>query len=115
MDTESKHKDLYIPSLPMWWFVKARCLPGASLGVGCLIWFLYKTSGSKSSLRFSRRTYGLAKVSRYCVRRALVNLEEAGLIVVERSRSKAPLVTVVSDEKKSLALEKKLWSRSRSK
>src|SRR6266511_3367639 len=100
-------RELYIPPLPMRWFVKACSLPGGALGVGCLIWFRYKTSGEKFPLRFSRRNYEFANISRYCVRRALVGLEKAGLIMVERNRSKAPLITVVLDEKKSSALEKR--------
>ena len=98
MGKESKYKNLYIPPIPLWWFIRASSLPGSSLAVGCLIWFLLKTSQTQSPLKFSRRRYMFVKCSRYSVRRGLASLEKAGLIEVERNQGKAPLITVVTDE-----------------
>jgi hypothetical protein len=92
-----EHKQFYIPTIPLWWFLAASMLPGKALAVGCQLWFVYAVNKRKSPFKFS---WQYLKVRRPVRRRALVALEKSGLITVKRLDGKAPLVTITLDQKK---------------
>jgi hypothetical protein len=97
-----KAKDFeFIPPIPWWWSLEASFLPGKAHYVGCLIWLCYRLSGSKKfPIKFSRRYYASTALHRNTIRLGLRNLEKAGLIRVQRAKSKAPLVTIILDRGK---------------
>ena len=79
--------------VPLAWLEVAAKLPGRSLHVGIALWYAAGVTqsasvhlGNISSLRF-----GLDRNAKY---RALVWLERAGLIAVERKLGRVPLVTI---------------------
>ena len=76
------------------WLETAAKLPGRSLHVGLLLWYLAGPAQSASvhlsntlSLRF-----GVDRNAKY---RALLSLEGAGLIVTIRRRGRSPWVTIL--------------------
>lgn len=76
------------------WLSKAAQLPGKSLHVGVALWFMGEILKSAvvplSNLAGLR--FGLDRNSKY---RALVWLERANLIAVERRTGRAPVVTIL--------------------
>ena len=80
--------------MPEYWVSGASCLPGKSWHVACAIWVSAKMS-KKSSIKLSPSLLARFSVDRYSGYRALRKLEEAGLVVVDRHRGRAPQVTIV--------------------
>ena len=84
--------------VPLEWLIEAAKLPGKSLHVGVVLWFL---SGLKKSREVTfapsrRREFGIGRHASY---RALKCLEMAGLVRLKRKRGRAPLVTIVEAER----------------
>src|SRR5215475_8735592 len=104
-----EHKDFFVPTIPYWWHLTAFSLPGKAHAVGSQLWFCYKVSGGKSPVRISRQWFSLVKVSRYTVRRALIDLEKAGLITVKKYKGRAPLITITTIKSKVPVLRKE-WA-----
>jgi hypothetical protein len=80
--------------VPLPWFKVAARLPGRSLHVGMVLWYVAGLSGSVSvhlsntlCLRF-----GLDRNAKY---RALRSLGDAKLVAVTRKRGRSPLVTIL--------------------
>src|SRR5262245_37031426 len=98
-----EHNDFFVPTIPYWWHLIACTLPGKAhavgsqlwfcyrVAVGSQLWFCYRVSGSKSPVKLSRQWFSLMKFSRYTVRRALLDLEKAGLITAKKVKGRAPL------------------------
>jgi hypothetical protein len=101
-----EHKDFFVPTIPYWWHLIACTLPGKAHAVGSQLWFCYRVSGSKSPVKLSRQWFSLMKFSRYTVRRALLDLEKAGLITAKKVKGRAPLITITTDKKKVPVLHK---------
>lgn len=77
--------------LPLDWLDRAAALPGRAFHVG--VWLFYlKGVKRTSTVRLSGAKFGL---TRWTVQRGLHELERAGLVTVERSIGKAPLVTLL--------------------
>ena len=91
---QSKAKDPYVRTIPLPWLEQASRLPGKSLHVGIVLWYLSGVSKSQTvkltRLRLSR--FGLLPETG---RRGLRMLEEAKLVDVKRSGNKSPTVTLV--------------------
>ena len=94
----AQHEDRgYFPCpIPVRWLETAAKLPGRSLHVGLLLWYVAGSAQSASvhlsntlSLRF-----GVDRNAKY---RALLSLEGAGLIAAKRRRGRSPLVTILQD------------------
>ena len=80
--------------VPLAWLETAAKLPGRSLHVGLVLWYVVGLSRSPSvylsnilCLRF-----GVDRNAKY---RALLSLEGAGLALVSRKRGQSPFVTVL--------------------
>lgn len=88
----------FLAAIPMKWLERAARLPGSALAVALLIRHLYKMRGPDpvvlSNIQADR--FG---VSASAKRRALTELEEAGLIgIVEQLPGRAPLVVPLDAE-----------------
>jgi hypothetical protein len=75
-------------------FVEAAMLPGRCLHVGIAIWYLAGL-GRREVVELRPNVLRLFGVSRYAGYRALLHLEQAGLVDVERNRGRSAIVTIV--------------------
>jgi len=83
--------------VPLAWLEAAARLPGKSLHAGVALWYAAGLSRS-SAVRLSNiagEAFGLDRNAKY---RALVWLEGAGLVKVERKLGRAPIVTILRVE-----------------
>ena len=80
--------------IPLDWITKAAGAKGKTLHVGMTLWFL---SGLKRSCKvaLSQSKLRLFGVSRQASYRALLRLEDAGLVSVERHPGRNPMVTIL--------------------
>ena len=80
--------------IPLIWLIKASCLPGRTLEVAIVLWFL---SGVKKSkvIALPNKILSEFGVDRYAKKRALDRLEEAGLVSVSQSTGRSPIVTIL--------------------
>jgi hypothetical protein len=85
--------------VPLSWLASAAQLPGKSLHLGIVLWFL---AGLKNTRSVSLSSSVLQRfgVDRSAKRRALSQLETAGLVSVHRHSGCNPLVTILSDQEK---------------
>lgn len=79
--------------LPLTWMQTAAGLPGQTLAVGLALWYL---AGLRKAMTvpLSNELVAPFGVTSHSKRRALLQLEQAGLIAVKRSKSKSPEVTI---------------------
>ena len=80
--------------IPLAWLEVAALLPGKSLHAGVALWYAAGRAKSASVplSNIASQHFGLDRNAKY---RALVWLEEAGLIAVERKLGRAPVVTLL--------------------
>jgi hypothetical protein len=83
--------------VPLAWLCSAGRLPGKALHIGVALWFLAGMKNTRS-VWLTSTVLQLFGVDRNAKRRALVWLEEAGLIIVERHPGRNPLVTLLDAE-----------------
>jgi hypothetical protein len=81
--------------VPLAWLALAAQLPGKSLHVGVVVWFLAGLKKTKT-VSLSSKQAQLFGVDRHAKRRALAWLEQAGLVAVERRSGRNPRVTLLS-------------------
>ena len=92
---QSKAKDPYVRTIPLPWIQQAFRLPGKSLHVGIVLWYLAGVSKSLT-VKWTRswlRRFGLHHETG---RRGLHALEKTKLVVVKRSGKKSPCVTLLT-------------------
>jgi hypothetical protein len=82
--------------IPWNWLTIAAQLPGKALHLGIAIWFLSAVKRSRV-IKLSPSILATLGVSRYAAYRALLTLEKAGLILVERHLGRKSVVTLVGD------------------
>jgi DNA-binding transcriptional ArsR family regulator len=75
---------------------KAACLLGKTMNTATALWFLNGLHSGRS-FKFTRSTYEKFGVSRFAVSKHLKDVEESGLIAVERSSDRAPIVMVIEE------------------
>jgi len=80
--------------VPWSWIEKAARLPGSTLAVGLALWRLAGAMKSKTIRLANSETEALG-VGRSAKSRALVELEQAGLVTVERRSGCLPKVTIL--------------------
>jgi hypothetical protein len=87
-------KDVFV-KVPLWWIEQATRATRSPQALVC-IWLLHLAWQAKS-MTFPLPNDRLAKrgADRQVKRRALANLEKAGLITVDRRSGKTPKVTLV--------------------
>jgi hypothetical protein len=88
------HKETFV-KVPLWWFeqaTRATKTPQAFVAV----WLLHRSWKAKSTtFPVSNSHLGERGADRRIKRRALANLEKAGLITIERRNGRAPRVTLI--------------------
>jgi hypothetical protein len=80
--------------VPLTWLARAGQLPGKSLHLGIVLWFLAGLKNTRS-VSLPSSVLQLFGVDRSAKRRALDWLEKAGLVAVERYPGCNPLVTLL--------------------
>ena len=96
---QSKAQEPYVRTIPLPWIQQAFRLPGKSLHVGIVLWYLAGVSKSLT-VKLTRswlRRFGLHPETG---RRGLHALERAKLVHVERSGKKSPWVTLLTRSSK---------------
>lgn len=95
-ESAQRNQSQYIGGrIPTWWIKRAAMLPGKSLAVGLVIWFLRGVTRSTKDLVISTKRvaeYGVSRKSRH---EALKALESGGLIRVDKRRGRSPRVTLL--------------------
>ncbi|MBL8025019.1 MAG: helix-turn-helix transcriptional regulator [Fibrobacteres bacterium] len=86
--------------IPLGWIQEAAKLPGKSLGVGMVLFFLAGVSKSRSDIRLSSLELRKLGISRHSAYRALRKLESARLINVIRKRGRLPVVSIIDNKTK---------------
>jgi hypothetical protein len=81
--------------LPLAWMTTAGLLPGKSLHVGLVLWYLAGLTKS-TSVRLGAKPLERFGVSRDAKYEALRRLESAGLISVKQQPGQAPWVTIIA-------------------
>ncbi len=91
---QSRARDPYVRTIPLPWIQQASRLPGKSLHVGIVLWYL---AGVSKSLTVKLTRSGLRRFGLHheTGRRGLRALEKAKLVGVKRSGKKSPYVTLV--------------------
>lgn len=80
--------------LPLAWIHRAAALPGKALHVALGMWFVSGLCRS-ATFAFKRKVAAEMGVSPDATYDALTNLEEAGLVRVNRHRGRSPVVTII--------------------
>ena len=81
--------------LPLPWLRSAAALPGKALHVGLAIWYQHGLQWSDTRHTVSNELAAEFGADRYAKKRALLQLERAGLVKVEQSGKRAPRVTLL--------------------
>ena len=83
--------------IPLAWLEAAARLPGKSLHTGLALWFSAGVTRSSSVplSNIASQRFGIDRNAKY---RALIWLERAGLVSVERGPGRAPMVTIRNRE-----------------
>jgi DNA-binding MarR family transcriptional regulator len=76
------------------WLQAAALLSGKAFHIGIAIWYLVGLNKDRT-VKLSKKIREGFGVDRYATRRALDNLEQAGLITTERHAGRLPVVTVL--------------------
>ena len=80
--------------IPLSWLKAAAWLPGRTLHIGIVLWFLVGVCKLKG-VKFSYRQAGEFGIGRHAAYRGLTKLERAGLVIVHRHRGRSPVVKVL--------------------
>jgi DNA-binding transcriptional ArsR family regulator len=80
--------------IPLKWILAASELPGKSLEISMVLWFL-KGVTRKHTIKLSGKLIRSFGVSRSTLYRGLAKMENAGLISVQRQIGRSPMVTIL--------------------
>ena len=83
--------------IPLGWITKAAGVEGKTLHVAIALWFLagLKRSHKVALPRSTLRRFGVSRQASY---RALLRLEDAGLVSVDRHPGRNAIVTILSTD-----------------
>jgi hypothetical protein len=100
--TRPKGEEFLRGPIPMWWLQQAAQLPGPTVELGIVLW---RMAFLRNDMAVQLTSTGLQEmnVDRSAKLRALMNMEKAGLIKVERKHGKNPVVTIVDERGPELA------------
>jgi len=82
--------------IPLAWLSAAGRLPGRSLHVGVLIWFLSGLHRGARTVKLTAQWRGSMGLERHAASRALERLQRAGLVEVDRKPGRSPRVTLLA-------------------
>jgi DNA-binding transcriptional ArsR family regulator len=96
--TSKKNSDYrYIKGpISLEWLVTASKLPGKSLQISMALWFL-KGVTRKNTVKLSGKLVRSFGVSRSTLYRGLTEMENAGLISIQRQKGRSPIVTILTN------------------
>jgi len=97
IELRPKRRGRFIPPIPEWWAIIAMALPGKAYHVGAIIWQEWEING-KRSCKLTRHVWEKFGLHRHTVRGGLKVLKETGLISLQKSGKRSPLITIVNDE-----------------
>ena len=80
--------------IPLAWLGRAAALPGKTLHVGIALWWLHGMAKGKP-FKLTQKALLTLNVERDAASAALVRLEQAGLIRIERKPGQRPAVSMV--------------------
>ena len=93
---ESQKAALFLRGpIPLNWLGSAAALPGKTLHVGIALWWLHGMAKGKP-FKLTQKALQTLNVERDAASAALVRLEQAGLIRVERQSGQRPTVSMVA-------------------
>jgi hypothetical protein len=92
-----RKKGHFIYRVPVDWAAAAAILPGKCLAVGLALWFKFGME-KKRQVKVTRELLRKFGVNRYAGRRAINQLEAAGLVAVDRGQGRSSLVTIIDIE-----------------
>ena len=83
--------------IPLGWITKAACVEGKTLHVAIALWFLagLKRSHKVALPQSTLKRFGVSRQASY---RALLRLEDAGLVSVDRHPGRNAIVTIQSTD-----------------
>lgn len=81
--------------IPLEWIARANALPGKAGAVGLALWFLVGVKGSRT-VKLTGEVERIAACGRQALYSALVALEGAGLVTVERKPGARAVVTILT-------------------
>lgn len=87
--------------IPWKWIVLAARQPGKALHVSIALWFWAGISKSRQ-VKLNNILLKALGVTRYAKHRSLMSLEQAGLISMEQTRGKSPIVTLLDPPEKAI-------------
>lgn len=94
MSNRKQNRDMFV-QIPLWWAEQATQATRQPKAMAC-IWLLHLAwSAHSKTFRLPNERLRVRGVSRYAKRRALLELERAGLIKVDREIGKSPTVTLL--------------------
>jgi len=82
--------------IPMKWILIASELPGKSLEISMVLWFL-KGVIRNNTVKLSGKLVRSFGVSRSTLYRGLTEMEKAGLISIKRQIGRSPMVTILTN------------------
>ncbi len=90
---EAQHGAYIRGPIPMDWLEQAAKLSGKTLNAALAIWYVHSVT-KKFSFTIKRQTWERLQLTRQTYYRALRDLENSGLIAVERRPGAYPLITL---------------------
>lgn len=84
--------------IPWHWLCQAAPLKGKALAVAIALWHLAGMTGNNATVKLGQKTLRQLGIKRTTGYRALRLLETAGLVRVQRSRGRLPIVTILPVE-----------------
>jgi DNA-binding transcriptional ArsR family regulator len=82
--------------IPLKWILAASELPGKSLEISMVLWFL-KGVTKKHTVKLNGKLIRSFGVSRSTLYRGLAEMENAGLISIQRQKGRSPMVTILTN------------------
>ena len=82
--------------IPLKWILTASKLPGKSLEISMVLWFL-KGVIRNNTVKLSGKLVRSFGVSRSTLYRGLAEMEKAGLISIKRQIGRSPMVTILTN------------------
>lgn len=84
--------------MPLPWLATVSKLPGRSLHVGVVVWYLAGLTRSRKNLRISNELVANFGIDSYSKSRALRELKNAKLVTVEQKGKASPLVSLITQQ-----------------
>ena len=81
--------------IPLGWLISAGQLPGRALHVGIMLWFLAGIRGT-TEITIPTQLHNAFGLDRHAVRRGVLSLEKANLVVVIRASGRKPRITLTA-------------------